>query len=128
MKKKLALVGLMLTLASTSFAASDLTRTPGSIFNQTAVQTIAPDALTKALTVNSVTYDLSNYLIYRLVIPASLTTCQVRTMATATKPTAPTGTGQAAIFPAAQIITSAKNVNTPFANFSGCTGSYLQIQ
>jgi hypothetical protein len=114
-----------LSLMATAALATDLARVPGSVFSSpsapNAIQMFSPDGTkTTTLTVASTTVNLSNYIMFELE-SGSGTTCNVRSMATATK------ANQVTVFRVAGTRrTFAVNQNTPFVNFSGCTaGSYM---
>lgn len=122
MKKIFAVTAICLLVASTALAANDLMRTTGNNISQAAVQFFAPDGTkTTALAVTTTTVDLTNYLLFQ-VESGSGTTCYMRLMPTSAK-----GTYAQTLFRTAGTrATFAKNVATPFVNFSGCTaGSYL---
>jgi hypothetical protein len=124
---------LLLMFAASAFAISqivpgttsgytDLSRTPGSIFNQSPVQVFAPDGrLAYSQGVASTTYDLTKNLMYGIYSGSG--TCYTRQMATS----ANSGATQVLMSNTTWHI-RAKNNNTPFVNFSGCTAGYVQIQ
>ena len=127
MKRILAAV-LLLTLTSSAMA-TDLNRIPFPIFGNanTGIQLIGPlgSKVTK-LTVNNAAVNLTNYIMFEVVIPAALTTCQLRL--SATLPSGNYGTNQAVIFPASVLVQHSVNPGTTFANLSGCTNAYIEIQ
>ena len=120
--KRLILVAVML-IAVNAFASGDLSRVSSALqFGGQPVQVFAPE-VTTALTVNSVTIDLSNYIMYA-VNPLAVATCYMRLMPTSTK----SATYIQAQIPANGWTIRAKNYTNPFLNMSGCTGGYLQKQ
>ena len=127
--KRLITVCAMLLVTVAVATATDLNRIPYPILGSanTAIYEIGPlgTAVTK-LTVANKAINLSNYIMYQLVIPASLTTCQIRTSATA--PGTGYGTNQAIIYPAGLVVKQSVNPTTPFANLSGCTNAFIAIQ
>lgn len=87
------------------------------------IQTFAPNGiLTRLLTVNSTTIDLSLYSMFGVYTPAA-TTCFMRMMPTTAK-----GAHVAATVPVTTWTIRAKNPATPYLNVSGCTAGYVQIQ
>ena len=113
--KKLLVAALLLT-AVCAFAAGPLEK---DTRYSTPIQGFAPNGLSSALlTVNSVTYDMSNYLGFSVTAPAD---CKIRLMATSSK----TGSISEPVY-GGQWNTLVTNRNTPFANFSGCTSGNLR--
>ena len=127
--KRLITATLLVLATVASAVATDLNRIPYPILGSanTAIYEIGPlgTQVTK-LTVANKAINLSNYIMYELVIPAALTTCQIRTSATA--PGTGYGTNQAIIYPAAMVVKHSVNPATPFANLSGCTNAFIAIQ
>ena len=127
MKKLLACLFTILiavtVMAVAAHAQTTLTFTPALMYpgqNQTAVQELAPDALTRALTVNSLTIAMASNIQYAAYSGSG--TCFIRTMPTATK------VGLSAPLPNTTWRKFAVNQNAPFVNFSGCVAGYVQIQ
>lgn len=118
MKKCLTLMAVLLALASTAFAAGFLERDGDAV----RVQVFAPNGnFGQALTVNSVTVDLTNAAMYGVYAPGA--GCKVRVMDTTTK------TGHfASTSIAATWTVRAVNRATPFLNLSGCTTGELVVQ
>jgi len=127
--KKIVIVCLAMLAIATVAVATDLNRIPYPILGSanTAIYEIGPlgTKVTK-LTVSNTAINLSNYVMYELTIPAALTTCQIRTSATA--PGTGYGTNQAITYPAAIVLKHSVNPATPFANLSGCTNAFIAIQ
>lgn len=117
MKRGLIAVAMLLA-ASTAYAAGFLERDGDAV----RVQTFAPNGnFGQALTVNSVTVDLTNAIMYGVYAPGA--GCKIRTMDTTAK-----GTHFASTSIAATWTVRAVNKSTPFLNLSGCTTGELVIQ
>ena len=127
--KRFIIICTLLATTAVAALATDLNRIPYPILGNanTAIQAFGPlgTKVTK-LTVNNATVNLTNYIMYELAIPASLTTCQIRFSGTA--PSGNYGTNQAIVYPAAMVVTHSVNPTTAFANLSGCTNAYISIQ
>ena len=120
---------IIITLfASAAIAQTDMNRVPYPLLNAgVVIQEFGPtSAHTTKLTVNNTAISLSGYIMYGLVIPASLTTCQIRL--NATLPASGNGTALATTFPAAVIFKRSVNRGAVFANLSGCTNAFIEIQ
>lgn len=127
MKRVLAAL-LLLALAATA-NASGLNQIPFPILGSanTNIQEFGPNgANTTKLTVSNKTINLANYVLFDIVVPAALTTCQLRLSATA--PIGNYGTNTATVFPAGAAFRRSVNTSSTFANLSGCTNAYLEIQ
>ena len=127
MKRVLAAL-LLLALAATA-NASGLNQIPFPILGSanTNIQEFGPNGANAVkLTVSNKTVNLANYVLFGITIPAALTTCQLRLSATA--PSGNYGTNTAVIFPAATLVKRSVNASSTFANLSGCTNAYLEIQ
>jgi hypothetical protein len=121
MKIILALT-MAIAFAGMALAGGDLQRTSGNFANQVPVQFFAPDGTaTTALSVASVTVDLSNYILYGVYSASG--TCLKRLMPTSAK-----GAYVASPVPNTLWHIRAKNAATPFLNLSGCVGGFLQKQ
>lgn len=118
MRKCLIFALALLAMASTVFAAGFLERDGDS----TKVQVFAPNGnLGQALTVYSVTLDLTNAMMYGVYAPGA--GCKVRVMDTTTKNGHFASTSVAATW-----TVRAVNRATPFLNLSGCTTGEVIIQ
>jgi hypothetical protein len=85
------------------------------------IQGFAPNGLSSALlTVNNVTYDMTNYLAFSVYSPAD---CKIRLTATSSR----NGSISEPVI-GGQWNTIVVNSSTPFASFSGCTSGYLRRQ
>jgi hypothetical protein len=125
--KYLLTIIAVLALAVSAYA-TDLARVPFPILSgpnsPAAIQFFAPDgSLTKTLSVASQTISLPGYILYGAYSGSG--TCFKRLM--------PLSTSTKALYtqvpvPNALWHVRAVNVNTPFANFSGCVGGFVQIQ
>lgn len=127
MKRVLAAL-LLLALAATA-NASGLNQIPFPVLGSanTNIQEFGPNgANTTKLTVSNKTINLANYVLFDIVVPASLTTCQLRLSATA--PVGTYGTNTATVFLAGNTFRRSVNASSTFANLSGCTNAYLEIQ
>ena len=116
MKKLLALTLILLACAAS---------VPASQYLQPAVnapvQGFAPDGtLSQALTINSVTLDLSTSLAFGVYCPADAI---ARVLPTSAKSTYPSFT-----VPGGSWLIRVRNQATPFLNVSGCTSGHLQRQ
>jgi hypothetical protein len=109
---------------ATSALATGLSTEPFPIISPAKIQVFAPDGTTATtLTVNSVTVNLSNYIMFA-VESGSGTTCNVRLMPTSAKG----AYVQTVLRVAGTLFIRAKNSATPFANFSGCTAGSYSLQ
>lgn len=116
---------MLMAATATAFAASgDLMRTPGSFVSATAVQTFAPDGTAvSTLSVNSTTIDLSKFLLYSIYSASGTCFQRLMPLATSTK-----ASYTAVPIPNTTWHMRAVNVNTKFANMSGCVGGFVQKQ
>ena len=121
MKTFISLIFAIVLTVAGAFA-SDLVWTPITGFHgvsQAPVQFFAPATVT-ALTVNSTTFSLSNYILYEFE-SGSGATCYMRVMATSTKTGTPTlfrTAGTRRVY--------SVNPSATYVNLSGCTaGSFL---
>lgn len=118
MKKSLTIMAVLLALASTTFAAGFLERDGDAV----RVQVFAPNGnFGQALTVNSVTLDLTNALMYGVYAPGA--GCKIRLMDSTTKNGHYASTSIAATW-----TVRAVNRATPFLNLSGCTTGEVVVQ
>ena len=125
--KTLLCIIMVLAFSGLAFA-TDLARVPYPIISgpnsPNAIQEFAPDGTsTTALTVASTTVNLGDYIRYQLE-SGSGTTCYVRQMPTSAKG----AYGRVLLRTAGTMYTRAKNLASPFVNFSGCTGGSYTLQ
>lgn len=110
----LAVLAMATTASADGFLQQDASK-------QTKIQGFAPNGtLSAVLTVNSVTYDMTQRLAYSIYSPAD---CIVRITATSSK----TGSVSGPVI-GGQWNTIVVNTATPFASISGCTNGYLRRQ
>lgn len=114
--KKLSLILAVLACAASAAASQYLQ----PAVNGT-VQGFAPDGtLSQALTVNSVTIDLSTSIAFGVYSPSD---CIARVLPTSAKGSYPSFT-----VPGGNWLIRVRNQATPFLNLSGCTNGHLQRQ
>jgi len=114
--KKLIIIAFLMR-ASTVFAAgnfqTDVDKRP--------IQGFAPDgSISEALTVTSVTFNLTNRLAFGIYCPSD---CKLRTMSTSAK-----GSNKQRTIPGGTWHIEVVNKETPFANISGATSGEATFQ
>lgn len=115
--KKLFTLALVL-IAASAFAGGFMPKDS----DQVKAPLFSPDGTTVTLlTVNSSTFDMTNYFMYAVVGTAA--TCKIRLMPTSAK-----GAYASWLTPATMSQPFAVNKNTPFLNLSGCTGGWRILQ